>query len=152
MTSLTAYPVRRFADDAAVLRVTSGLLDFTLPCAEWTHEAHLAACLCLLTEYPDFVAERDLPGVISRYNIAAGGVNDDANGFHATITHFFIHAVRAHLAGDAGGSLAEQVNRLLESERGQRSYPLRFYSRDRLFSLAARRAFIEPDLGPLCEV
>lgn len=152
MTTFSEHPVRLFADDAAVRRVAAGLLDTTLPRSEWTHEAHLAACLCLLAEYPAFVAERDLPGVIARYNVAVGGVNDDANGYHATITHFYIQAVRAHLAEARTGSLVARANGLLESERGQRDYPLRFYSRGLLFSLAARRAFVLPDLRPLAQV
>lgn len=152
MTSPKAYPVRRFADDAAVRRVTAGLLEAKLARSEWTHEAHLAACLCLIAEYPAFVAERDLPGVIARYNVAVGGVNDDANGYHDTITHFYIQAVRAHLAETRTGSLVARTNGLLESERGQRDYPLRFYSRALLFSPEARRAFMLPDLRALAQV
>jgi hypothetical protein len=32
---------------------------------------------------------------------------------------------------------------------GARDWPLRFYSRDLLFSVAARRGFVEADLAPL---
>jgi hypothetical protein len=38
---------------------------------------------------------------------------------------------------------------LLNSPMGQRDLPLRFYSAERLFSVAARRKFIDPDLLPL---
>ena len=151
MTSNTDHPIRLFADDASVRLVTAGLLDCTLPRAEWTHEAHLAACLCLLAEYPDFVAERDLPGTIRAYNVAAGGVNDDSQGYHETITLFAIAAVRAHLGEGAGGALVEMVNRLLASPRGRRDYALRFYSPDLLFSVPARRHWAEPDLRPLAQ-
>jgi len=50
----------------------------TLPKADWTHEAHLAACLWLLRERPDFMPETGLPGTISAYNVAAGGENTAA--------------------------------------------------------------------------
>ncbi|MDB5672306.1 MAG: hypothetical protein JWO25_3265, partial [Alphaproteobacteria bacterium] len=43
----------------------------------------------------------------------------------------------------------EKVNRLLLSPRGQRDWPLLFYSRDRLFSAEARLSWIAPDLRPL---
>ena len=43
----TDHKPRLFADDAAVRRVGEGLLDRSLPRADWTHEAHLAACLWL---------------------------------------------------------------------------------------------------------
>jgi hypothetical protein len=42
---MTDHEIRFFADDAAVRHVGEGLLARTLPRAEWTHEAHLAACL-----------------------------------------------------------------------------------------------------------
>ena len=146
-----AFPVRPFASDAAVRRVTARLLDRTLPRAEWTHEAHLAACGCLLAEYPDVVPERDLPGTIRAYNVAVGGVNDATQGYHETITQFYIAAVRAHLAQDGQGTLAERVNRLLAGPRGARDYPLRFWSRERLFSPEARLGWVEPDLAPLSQ-
>jgi hypothetical protein len=146
---MTDHPVRFFADDGAVRRVAEGLLARTLPRAEWTHEAHLAACCCLTAEYPGFVPERDLPHAIRAYNEAVGGVNSDTEGYHETITQVFVRTVRAHLAERPGDMLAERVNALLASERGRRDWPLRHYSPELLFSVAARRTFVEPDLGPL---
>ena len=116
---MTDHPIRFFADDAAVRHVGEGLLARTLPKAEWTHEAHLAACLWLLTERPDLDVERSLPGIISAYNEAVGGVNDATQGYHHTITLTYVAAVRDHLAMvPANLSLAEKVNALLVSPRG----------------------------------
>jgi hypothetical protein len=126
------------------------LIDHSLPKPEWTHEAHLAACAWIIRERPDIVPERDMRAIISSYNEAVGGVNDDSQGYHETITLCFIRAVRLGLAaGGAGASLVDAVNGLLISPYGQRDWPLRFFSRDRLFSVAARRAWIAPDLVPV---
>jgi hypothetical protein len=144
-----SWPIRFFADDAAVRHVAAGLVARSLPRPEWTHEAHLAACTCLVLEYPSLDLERELPGIIARYNESVGGVNDDTQGYHETITQLFIRAVRAHLAEHREGSLAERVNALLASDRGRRDWPLRFYSPELLFSVAARRGWVEPDLAPL---
>jgi len=149
---MTKHPIRFFADDVAVRAIASGLLAGSLPRAEWTHEAHLAACACLILEYPELDLERELPGTISRYNEAVGGVNDDTQGYHETITRFYLRAVRAHFAGCSGGTLASRVNALLAGERGRRDYPLRFYSPDLLFSVEARRGFVSPDLKPLSQI
>ena len=146
MTTLTP---RLFATDADVIRIGEGLLDRSLPRSDWTHEAHLAACLYLLRERPDIDVDAQIAGIISTYNAAVGGVNDDAQGYHDTITRVFVHGVRLHLATRAVGELAEAVNALLTSEIGARDWPLQFYSRDRLFSVAARRGFVPPDLAPL---
>jgi len=137
---------RLFSDDESIRQVGQGLLDRSLPKEEWTHEAHLAACLWILTERPDIEPERDLGGLISAYNASLGGVNDDHHGYHDTITHCFIVGVRGWLARAGRGSLTDRVNGLLKAPEGHRDWPLRFYSRERLFSVAARRGLIEPDL------
>lgn len=149
---MSAHPIRLFADDAAVRRVGEGLLARTLPKAEWTHEAHLAACLWLIRERADFVPERDMPETIRTYNVAAGGENTDSAGYHETLTQLYIRGVRA-FAGTLpdGIGLVDAVNALLESEIGARSWPLCFYSKERLFSVEARRDWIEPDLAPLAD-
>lgn len=149
---MTDHPIRFFASDDAVRSVAAGLLARTLPRPEWTHEGHLAACACLILEYPAFDPERELPERIARYNESVGGVNDDTQGYHETITQFYVRAARAHLADCTEGTLAERVNALLASERGGRDYPLRFYSSGLLFSVAARRGFVEPDLARLSQI
>ena len=142
------HSLRRFADDAAVRHIGEGLLARTLPKPEWTHEAHLAACTWLVSERPDVVPERDLPGIIRGYNESVGGVNDDTQGYHETLTQLYVKGVRAFVAGRGNEALVERVNALLASEMGPRDWPLRFYSRERLFSVAARRGWVEPDLAP----
>jgi hypothetical protein len=145
---MTDHDIRFFADDAAVRHVGEGLLARTLPKPEWTHEAHLAACLWLLTERPDIDAERDLPAIISAYNEAVGGVNDETQGYHHTITLTYVAAVRDLLVRVAPAlSLAEKVNILLAAPQGRRDWPLTLYSRDRLFSVDARLNYLPPDLA-----
>lgn len=150
---MTDHSPRLFATDADVHRIGLGLLNHTLPRADWTHEAHLAACLWIMRNRPDIDIATDLRGIISRYNEAVGGVNDDTQGYHDTITHVFARGVAAHLSecGPAIG-LADAVNALLMSPRGRRDWPLNFYSRDRLISVEARRDFISPDRRPLPDV
>lgn len=141
---------RLFDDDAAIRRIGDGLLACTLPKAEWTHEAHLAACAWLILDRPDIHPERDLPAIIRRYNESVGGVNDESQGYHETITQMFIRGVRASLSRTEGaGGLAARVNALLLGEEGKRDWPLHFYSRERLFSVEARLGWVEPDLSPL---
>ena len=120
------------------------------PCRapEWTHEAHLAATTYLLLKRPDIDLDSELAGLIRRYNESVGGVNSDTEGYHETITRVFLHGVRLFLAKPtASEPLHELVNELLLSPMGRRDWPLRFYSRERLFSVEARRNFVEPDLA-----
>ena len=144
------YESRLFAGDEAVRHIGEGLIACTLSGPEWTHEAHLAACLYVVTERADLEAERDLPGIIRRFNESVGGVNDETQGYHETITQCFIRSVRLFLARtDAALPLAEKANLLLQSEEGRRDWPLRFFSTDRLFSVSARLSWVDPDVQPL---
>ena len=141
---------RLFTDDEAVCRIGQGLLACTLTRPDWTHEAHLAACTWLIVERPELRAERELPGIIRRFNESVGGVNDETQGYHETITQCFIRGVRLHLRRvDPGVSLVVKVNGLLLSQEGRREWPLRFFTAERLFSVEARLGWIEPDLEPL---
>ena len=143
---MTAFDIRLFSDDSTIRRVGEGLLARTLPREEWTHEAHLAACLWLLRERSDIRVEQQLPDIIRSYNESVGGVNDDNQGYHETLTQFYIATVKAHNAEQAELDLLSSVNLLLRSKRGTRDWPLRFYSKDMLFSVRARRELVPPDL------
>jgi hypothetical protein len=150
--TMTDHPVRLFESDAAIRSLGLAVLACTLPRPEWTHEAHLATCAWLILERPDILPERDLPALIRRYNESVGGVNDDTQGYHETITQVSISAVRAALARSEGRGLADRVNALLQAEEGRRDWPLRFYSPERLFSSEARLGWVEPDLtGPAAQ-
>ena len=147
---MSDFSFRPFPDDAAVRHVGEGLLARTLPRAEWTHEAHLAATTWLARDRPDIDLDAGIATIISTYNASVGGVNDDTQGYHDTITRAFLVGVRAHLSGrDPREPLADAVNALLASPAGRRDWPLRFYSHALLFSVPARRSFVAPDLAPL---
>ncbi len=147
---MTEYRPRLFARDDEITRIGEGLLACTLPRPDWTHEAHLAATTYLLVRRADIDLDIELPGIIRRYNESVGGVNDETQGYHETITRLFLHGVRLFLAEQDGGDpLHQLVNGLLRSPMGRRDWPLRFYSAERLFSVEARRQFIAPDVAVL---
>jgi len=147
---MTEYTPRLFTTDAELEHLGEGLLARTLKREEWTHEAHLGATTYLLTRRPDVDLDTELPDIIRRFNESVGGVNDDTQGYHETITRCFLQGVRLFLAeADLGEPLHELVNELLLSPMGRRDWPLRFYSAERLFSVEARRHFVAPDVAAL---
>ncbi len=81
-------------NDSGVRDLCAGLLDRTLAKLRWTHHGHLAATLCLVRTRSEGL-ERDLPGIIRAYNESVGGVNDDTQGYHETITQAHLAAIRA---------------------------------------------------------
>jgi len=147
---MTDYTPRLFTTDAEIEHLGEGLIARTLKREEWTHEAHLAATTYLLLRRPDIDLDAELAGIIRRFNESVGGVNSDTEGYHETITRVFLHGVRLFLAeANPAEPLHELVNELLLSPMGRRDWPLRFYSRDRLFSVEARRDFVMPDIAAL---
>jgi hypothetical protein len=147
---MTDYRPRLFASDADVAHVGEGLLARSLPRNEWTHEAHLGATAYLLLRHREIDLDEELPGLIRRYNESVGGVNNDSEGYHDTITRVYLHGIRLFLSeADLSEPVHELVNELLLSPMGRRDWPLRFYSRDRLLSVPARRAFVHPDIAAL---
>ncbi len=146
---MTEFSARPFASAAAIRHVGEGLLARTLPKAEWTHEAHLAACTWFLMERTDILPEEELPAIIRSYNEAVGGVNDDTQGYHETLTQLYIRGVRHFLAGARPADLLGAVNALLTSPLAERNWPLKHYSRETLFSVAARREWVAPDIAPI---
>jgi hypothetical protein len=147
---MTEHRPRFFKSDAEIEHLGEGLLACTLKREEWTHEAHLATTTYLLLRRPDIDLDKELPDLIRRYNESVGGVNSDAEGYHETITRVFLHGVRLFLGeADPDELLHELVNELLLSPMGRRDWPLRFYSRERLLSVEARRHFSSPDVAAL---
>lgn len=137
-----------FSSDAEIERVGRGLLDRSLPKPEWTHAAHFAAAFWLL-RHRTLNAMRDMPDLIRAYNEATGVSNTDTSGYHETITRASLRAAHAWLAERPHSSLCEALDDLLASRYGRSDWLLAHWSKERLFSVDARRSWIEPDLEPL---
>ena len=139
-----------FRDDDVVDHLGRAFLDRTLPCEAWTHAAHFAAALWLLRTRPQLDLEAEMPALIGGYNEACGRANTKTAGYHHTITLASIRAARCVLAEHPSDHpLHAVLDALMASELGRSDWLLAYWSRERLFSPEARRAWVEPDLGPL---
>ena len=137
-----------FTSDVEIDRIGRGVLERTLPKVEWTHAAHFAAAFWLIRR-PDMDATRDMPGLIRAYNEATGVRNTDTTGYHETITMASLQVARAWLRDRFDSPLYEALNELMASDYGLSSWPLAYWSRPLLFSVIARRSWVDPDLRPL---
>ena len=140
---------RQFSSAAEIQRVGEKFLDRSLPKPEWTHAAHLAVTLWLIRHRPALDLDEKWPGLIRAYNEASGTPNTDSGGYHETITRVSLAAVRTWLAASGNMPLPEILDRLLASPLANANWLLEYWSRDRLFSVAARRSWLAPDLKPL---
>lgn len=137
-----------FSSDSEIERIGRGVLERTLPKPEWTHAAHFAAALWVLTR-PDMEAARDMPGLIRAYNEATGTPNTDTGGYHETITQASLRAARAWLEEHRKLPLHDALNGLLASKYGRSDWLLTYWSKPVLFSVTARRSWVDPDLRAL---
>ena len=105
----------------------------------------LAVALWYLTHHSEEEALDTVRQRIRAYNEASGTPNTDTGGYHETLTRFFLNGVSAHIAAHKDSPLAEPPASLLCSPMADKDWPLRFYSRERLFSAPARHQWVEPD-------
>jgi len=133
---------------ADIYRIGSGVFHRTLPKSEWTHAAHFAAAFWLI-ERSGRNAAREMPAIIRAYNEATGVANTDTGGYHETITLASLRAAHAWLDARAHLVLHEALSEFLASEYGRSDWLLAFWSKPVLFSVAARRNWVDPDLKPL---
>lgn len=137
-----------FASDYEIVAIGAGFLTRTLPRSEWSHAAHFAAALWLLACNPEIDTLREMPAMIRAYNDATGVANSDSSGYHQTISHASIRAARSFLSERLGKPLFQIGNEMMASSFGRSDWLLTYWSRERLFSVEARRTWVEPDIRP----
>ncbi|MBV8171367.1 MAG: hypothetical protein JO219_05480 [Candidatus Eremiobacteraeota bacterium] len=107
------------------------------------HRDHLRAAWLYIHERGPIAAERAMLETIARFASAHG----HSAKFHHTLTAAWVRLVAAHVACHREARFDELIaldDRLLDKD-----LPLRFYSRELLFSEMARARWMEPDLQAL---
>jgi GNAT superfamily N-acetyltransferase len=117
----------------------------TLPHAQWTHAAHLRIAWLHLDRHELDEAHLRMRAGIIRLNAAHGLVESPERGYHETLTRVWLVLVRAA----RGRAVGPDSTSLLVDPGLTRTAPLAYYSRERLFSPAARATFVPPDLAEL---
>ena len=139
-----------FASEADIIHIGEGLMACSLRREEWTHAAHFAAALWLMRYRPDPDPAAVLPGMIRAYNETVGTVNSDRSGYHETITQASLRAARGIFDSfPADVPVWRIANALMGTNFANPNWLLEYWTRDRLMSVDARRAWLEPDLKPL---
>jgi len=139
-----------FANDEAMLAVLRGVRERTLPRHEWTHAAHFAAAVCLLRETGGVeAAMQQMSAMIRGYNESVGTANTETSGYHETITRVSLMAAWDAMRGRDAVARVDLLRGLLQGPCGRSDWLLAYWSRERLFSVQARRTWVEPDLSAL---
>jgi hypothetical protein len=140
----------RTIDDAAIERHALAFLDTTLEKSEWTHVGHNAAALWLLRHKPHLATPANMRDLIMRYNIATNTPNTDTGGHHHTITVASLRAAAHHLSQYSSEiSLNVVLGDLIVSHLGDKNWLSSYWHSETLFSVAARRHWVAPDIQDL---
>ena len=119
--------------------------DCTLPREEWAHRAHLSVAAWYLAHHSRDDATARIREGIQRYNESLG----NAKVYHETITLSWIALIACFLQKSAFERRVAELATEVNERFGTSDYLLRHFSKEWLFSDAARAQWVEPDLAPL---
>jgi len=135
----------KYRDKERVLALVRTFEDATVSRDDWKHAEHLVVALHYLTEHDiETATEKMRKGIFKLLTEGFGVDLSKDMPYHETLTMFWVRTVADFNSSKNGTSLPDKARELVE--KFDKDYPLRFYSRDYLFSDAARAAFVEPDL------
>ena len=127
-----------------ILTVVSGFENGTIPRESWGHAEHLTVALFYLSEYDYETALLKMRNGIFDLLRAFEVDLSKEMPYHETLTVFWMRKIADFLILKNDCSIVEICNELVENL--DKNYPLRFYSRELLFSDEARARFVEADL------
>ena len=130
-------------------QLVEAFVSCTLPKEKWTHDAHLRVGLWHLLHYSPSESMERLRQNIKKYNVACGIENTETQGYHETITRFYVWLINRFIQQTDCSEPIDLLADELINRYGDKSLPFSYYSRDRLISKTARLQWVEPDLKPL---
>lgn len=138
------------SDECSIEQLALRVMDRTLPKSEWTHEGHFAFALWLVRHRAELTVPEAIRPLIVGYNEATHTPNTDHGGYHHTITIVSIRAARDHLSRcGPEAPLGSALATLMASRLGRSDWVFDHWVPETLFSVAARRGWVEPDRAPL---
>jgi hypothetical protein len=134
----------RYKTENEIISVVKTFEDATISRDAWKHAEHLTVALYYLSHHDYDTAYTKMRSGI--FNLLKAFAVDLAKEmpYHETMTVFWMRTVADFAASTNGSSMLEKTNELVE--KFDKDYPLKFYSRELLFSDEARASFVEGDL------
>lgn len=134
----------KYETEDEILSLVEAFEAGAIPRAEWNHAGHLTVALYYCSIHDLATATGRMRRNLLNHLKAIGVDLTKEMPYHETLTAFWMRTVDDFRKSKNGLPLVETANELVE--RFDKDYPLRFYSRELLFSDAARARFVEADL------
>jgi hypothetical protein len=145
--------IHPYTNPLIMRKITEQFLDKTLPKESWTHQAHLAVAFTIVNQLKEEdVVVAFLRAHIKAYNESVGTENSDQSGYHETLTIFWVKVVHHFLAQFVYQDVETAFDVFVKSVLATAAFPFRFYSKEVLFSVEARKSWVAPNLLPLNEL
>jgi hypothetical protein len=140
----------KFKNESDVLDLVRSFENATISRDDWKHAEHLVVALYYLTRHDlDTAYSKMRTGIL---NLLVKGFDVDLAKempYHETITLFWMRVVADFNHSMNASSLLDKANTV--AHEWDKEYPLKFYSRELLFSDRARAEYVEPDLDASSE-
>ena len=136
---------RKYESEGDILAVVKAFEDATISRDNWRHAEHLTVALYYLSRHDlETATEKMRSGI---FNLLRSFDVDllKEMPYHETLTIFWMRTIAGFNASKNGASLLEKTNEVVG--KFDKDYPLRFYSREDLFSDEARTTFLEANLS-----
>lgn len=137
----------RYGTEREIADLVKSFEDATISRETWKHAEHLTVALHYLRNHDiDTATDKMRSGIFKL--LGAFGVDLTMEmPYHETLTVFWMRTVADFDASKSANSFTDTANELVA--KYDKDYPLKFYSREYLFSDSARAAYVEPDIASI---
>lgn len=134
-----------YRSEKEIFEIVRGFENGTVGREDWRHNEHLTVA-CYYAFHNDFETALDrMRGGIFNLLKSFGVDLSKEMPYHETLTVFWMRRIYELIRIEQENSFVETTNKVLENCR-DKELPLTIYSRELLFSDAARESFVEADL------
>lgn len=134
----------KYENENEIRAVVESFENGTISRGDWRHAEHLTVALYYVSKHDNETALSKMrDGIFNLLRVFEVDLTVEMP-YHETLTVFWLRTVSDFAKLNKDCSLIEICNKLIE--KFDKDYPLRFYSRELLFSDETRSQFIEADV------
>jgi hypothetical protein len=134
----------RYKTETEITNIIEAFENCTISRDAWKHAEHLTVAMHYALNHDYTKAYDKMKSGIFKLLNAFGVDLKVEMPYHETLTIFWLRTVFEFVEANRGKASVDMANEIIETF--DKDYPLKFYSREHLFSVEARYGFIEPDL------
>lgn len=133
----------RYTSEEEILEVVRSFEAATISRDAWRHAEHLTVAMHYLLHHDiDTATGKMRSGIFNLLKAFEVDLTKEMP-YHETLTVFWMRSVKDFLDESTGSSLLDRANEMIA--KFDKDYPMKFYTREFLFSDEARAKFLSPN-------